>query len=32
MDWFLFNEADDKVTDLAADEFKNVLDYILAEI
>jgi len=32
LDWFLFNDTEDKVTDLGADEFKDVLDYILAAV
>jgi CSLREA domain-containing protein len=32
LDWFLFSDAEDKVTDLSAEEFKDVLDYILAEL
>jgi len=26
LDWFLFNDTEDRVTDLSADEFKDVLD------
>jgi hypothetical protein len=32
LDWFLFNDTDDKVTDLSAAEFADVLDYILAGV
>ena len=28
LDWFFFSDSEDKVTDLIADEFKDVLDYI----
>ena len=32
LDWFLFSDTEDKVTDLSADEFQDVLDYILAGV
>ena len=32
LDWSLFNDAQDKATDLSDDEFANVLDFILAEL
>jgi len=32
LDWFLFSDTEDKVTDLSALEFADVLDYILAEV
>ena len=32
LDWFLFNDSEDKVTDLSADEFADALKFILAEV